>query len=269
MSTKRIRTFCFIFVFSFSALSGFSQDLEFSSGIFSGDCGDFVHTKNVWAIQVNPAQLAYCDKTEIGVAYNTNFSVTDMVCTRVNAVTQMKQLAMGTSMVVFGNSHYRESYYQLCISRKLNEHNALSVKFNVLNQHQDEYGNILNVFSEVAYYGEMKHLLYGVHCINPFRLVSSNDALSIYKIQSGYAITNAVSVTACFIKVGDNEPYLMLGGTYCIKEKYRCSIAYRNSGNPLSFSMQIPIRRCVLEYETNLNFYLGLSHTISFRMKLR
>lgn len=268
MSTRRIRTFCFIFVCFFSFLSSFSQDLRFSSGIFSGDCGDFVHAKNVWAIQVNPAQLAYCNETEIGVAYNTNFSLTDMVCTRVNASTQMKQLALGTSMVVFGNSHYRESYYQLCISRKLNNHNALSVKFNLSNLYQDEYGNNLNVYSEVAYFGEKNHISYGVHCINPFRLVASNDVLSIYKIQGGYAITNAVSVTACLVKIGDYEPYLTIGGTYCFKEKYMCTIAYRNTNNPLNFSVQIPIRCCILEYDTNMNFYLGLSHTICFRLKI-
>ncbi len=268
MSTKRIRTFCFIFVFCHSYISSFSQDLGFSSGFFSGDCCDFVHTKNLWAIQVNPAQLAYCNETEIGVAYNTNFLLTDMVCTRVNAITQMKQLNLGASMVVFGNSHYRESYYQLCASRKINNHNALSVKFNILNLHQDEYGNTLWLIPEVAYYGELKQLSYGVHIVNPFRFVSANNVLSVCKIQSGYAITNAVSITACLIKIGDFEPYLTLGGTYCFLEKYMCTIAYRNHSNPLNFSIQIPIRQCVVEYESNVNFYLGLSHTISFRLKI-
>lgn len=268
MSTKRIRTFCFIFVFCNSCISSFSQDLGFSSGVFSGDCGDFVHTKNVWAIQVNPAQLAYCNETELGVAYNTNFLLTNMVCTRVNAITQMKQLSLGASMVVFGNSHYQELYCQLCTSRKINNHNALSVKFNVVNQHQDEYGNTLSLLPEVAYFGELKQLSYGVHIINPFRFVSTNDALSVYKIQSGYAITTAVSVTACIVKIGDYEPFLTLGGTYCFHEKYMCTIAYRNLSNPLEFSIQIPIHQCVVEYETNVNFYLGLSHTISFRLKI-
>lgn len=268
MNTRRIRNHCFIFVFCFSYISSFSQDLKFSSGIFAGDCCDFVHTKNVWAIQINPAQLAYCNEREIGVAYNTNFLLTDMVCSRVNAITQVKQLSVGTSIVVYGNSHYRESYYQLCVSRKLNTHNALSVKFNVLNRHQDEYGTTLRVFPEIAYLGEQHQLSYGVHIINPFHFFASNDESSMYKLQCGYIITSAVSVTACLIKIDDYKPYMTIGGTYCFIGKYACTLAYRNSQNPLSFSVQIPIRQCVIEYETNTNFYLGLSHTIGFRLKV-
>ena len=51
--------------------------------MFAGENCILATETNVWAVQTNPALLAYCGQAEVGAAYCTNYLATDMVCTRV------------------------------------------------------------------------------------------------------------------------------------------------------------------------------------------
>ncbi len=268
MITKQIKTICFVFVCCNSFLTSFCQESIFSSGLFAGENCSLSLSKNVWAIQTNPAILAFSEQNECGVAYSTNFNVTNMVCSRINACTKMKQVSTAASIVFFGNSHFQESQFNICLARKLNKHNALSLKFNGTRTKNKEFKNSTHVFPEIGYAGESEKMLYGIHIINPLQINSKKkDFHSVFKINCEYSVTPTISVASSIIH-SDWATTFALGAIYNYNNKFRCTLTYRNSQNPISLEVVIPFKQFVCDYETTLNYYLGFSHTIAFRYML-
>lgn len=262
MNTRQINFICFVFVFCSSFLPSFSQEAQFSSGFFSGEGCNFASSRNVWAIQTNPALLANIQQTEVGAAYSTNFYMTNTLCSRINACTQLKQNVIGTSVVYFGNSHFRDSYFDFCIARKLNTHNALGIKLDIQQVFQDEYGHSYHILPEFAYYGENGKLSYGMHIINPLHLFKSNNQTSVFKACCNYQASQDFSLGCSFNQ--STSMNIAVNATYNVKNIISCSLTYCTGNVPFALNFQMPIGNFICDYETEIHYYLGFSHTISF-----
>ncbi|MCQ2959311.1 MAG: hypothetical protein MJ198_03870 [Bacteroidales bacterium] len=264
MNTRQIKTICFVFIFCSLPFSIFSQETQYTSGTFSGKGSILSYAKNVWAIQTNPALLAFCAPTGIGVSYITNYSISDMVCARINACTQMKQISCGTSLLHYGNLHFSESYFSTCFSRKINSHNAIGIKFNILSQKQEEYGTSRFIFPELSYYGEFEKTLFGISIVNPLQIVNRNKYIhSTFAIQGEYKVSKLISIGGN-AQLEDNKMEVAIGSGFTVNRFVKTTITYRNTESPVTFAIQIPLHNFVCEYETSINFYLGFSHMISF-----
>lgn len=269
MNTKRINIVCFVFVLCSSFSNTFSQESKFSSGFFAGENCMLTDTSSLWAMQTNPALLPFGKGTECGVAYSTNYMATDMVCTRINACARMKQLTTATSVVVYGNAYFRESYFDVYFARKLNGHNALGITCGILRQYQEEYNSKTIVFPELAYYGEQGKLSYGIHLINPIRLFKSTSQVeSITKLQTCYRINRYVSCCASIEKATDKNPSFSVGCAYSVKQFLHVSLAYSTHETPLTLLLQFPLWRVRCYYETAYNYYLGMNHSVGFSVKI-
>ena len=265
MTTRRIRTICFVFVCCNSIFSSFCQESKFSSGMFAGENCILATETNVWAVQTNPALLAYCGQAEVGAAYCTNYLATDMVCSRVNACTRMKQLTTAVSTTVFGNTHFRESCLSGCIARKLNADNALAVKFTLTRQMQEEYAPKLSVIPELAYFGEQKKLSYGIHIVNPLRLFrQSSNAISITKLLLNYQINDVVYCSGMFLQKTDISPIISIGVGAKLHKHLQAGLSYSTHETPITLLLQIPLGRMQCYYETSYNYYLGMNHSVGF-----
>lgn len=265
MTTRRIRTICFVFVCCNSIFSSFCQESKFSSGMFAGENCILATETNIWAVQTNPALLAYCGQAEVGAAYCTNYLATDMVCSRVNACTRMKQLTTAISTTVFGNTHFRESCLSGCIARKLNAYNALAVKFTLTRQFQEEYAPNLSVIPELAYFGKQKKLSYGIHIVNPLRLFrQSSDAISVTKLIANYHINDIVYCSGMILQKTDVAPTVSIGVGAKLHKHLQTGISYSSHETPITLLLQIPFGKIRCYYETSYNYYLGMNHSVGF-----
>lgn len=268
MTTRRIRTICFVFVCCNSIFSSFCQESNFSSGMFAGENCILATDTNVWAVQTNPALLAYCGQTEVGAAYSTNYLATDMVCSRINACTRMKQLTTAVSATIFGNTHFRESCFSGSIARKLNFYNALAVKSTITRQFQEEYTPKLSVYPEFAYFGEQKKLSYGIHIVNPLRLFrQSSRAIFVTKLIVNYRINDIVYCSGMFSQKTDVAPTVSLGIGAKPSKYLQAGISYSTHETPVTLLLQIPLERIQCYYETAYNYYLGMTHSMGLLIK--
>ena len=237
--------------------------------MFAGENCILVTDTTVWAVQTNPALLAYCERTEVGATYTTNYLATDMVCSRVNACTKMKQLTTAVSATMFGNTHFRESYFSGSVARKLNTYNALAVKFTITRQFQEEYAPKLSVIPEFAYFGEQKKLSYGIHIINPLRLFrQSKNSISSTKLLFNYRINDVVYWSGMFLKKTDLTPTLSIGIGAKLYKHLQAGISYSTHETPITLLLQIPFGRIQCYYETAYNYYLGMNHSVGFMVKI-
>ena len=269
MNTKQIKTICFVFVLCSSFSKSFSQESKFSSGFFAGENCTLTDTCSVWAMQTNPALLPFGNNTECGVAYSTNYMATDLVCTRVNACTKMKQLSTAVSATIFGNTHFRESFLSGSIARKLNTYNALAIKFTVTRQYQEVYTHKISVYPEFSYCSVHKKLSYGIHIVNPLHFFrQSSETLSSTKMLMHYRINNLVAVSGMFLQQTDYPPMVSVGVAAKLPRHLQAGISYSTQETPITLLLQIPLWRVQCYYETAYNYYLGMNHTIGFAIKL-
>lgn len=268
MTTRRIRTICFVFVCCNSIFSSFCQESKFSSGIFAGENCILATDTNIWAVQTNPALLAYCERTEFGVAYCTNYLATDMVCSRVNACTRMKQLTIASSVIIFGNTHFRHSYFCGSISRKLNQHNSLAIKLSCNRMFQEEFSPTFSVFPEIAYHGIQEKLTYGIHLINALQIFNSSaNNIACTKLYVSYRINDIANCSGMIMKKDDMSPTLSLSVSLKIHNDILAGISYSTNESPVSILIRFPLWHINCHYETSYNYYLGMNHSTGFIIK--
>lgn len=243
--------------------------MQYSSGIFSGDGCSVVSAGNVWSIQANPAMIAFNEQSIAGVAYCTNFDITNMICTRINACTSIKHLGLGSTLLYYGNQHYHNGTLGFCLSRKINQRNALSITFDANKCYNELYKSTLNIYPELAYYGTQDNLSYGLHIINPFGILGTKkDSESIFKIGCNYQINKLFSFASSVQYNSNTGTTFSIATRYNYKDKIVSCLSYQNSQNPIALSFQLPVGNLTCYYETILNLYLGLSHTIMFSFTL-
>ena len=265
MNTRRIKTLGFVFVIYSVFNPVFSQEAQFSTGLFSGEHCSILTSENVFSIQTNPARIANCDQTEIGVAYSTSYYTTNTLCSRINACTPLKQNVIGTSLVVFGNSHFRETHYDLCIARNIFQHYALSVKFDIQQTYQDEYGRTYSILPELAFFGGENKIFYGIHLINPLQIrTNATKNVTISKIQAGYYINKEFCCIAQLQQRTINTFMFSFGLQYNIQEKITVALQYDNHEQPINIMITIPYRKIRCYLETNFNYFLGITNCIAF-----
>lgn len=269
MNTKRINVVCFVFVFGSLFNSVFSQESRFSTGFFSGDLCGMLSTSSVFSIQSNPATLVSCEQTEIGTAYSTNYYTTNMLCSRINACTPVKQNTIGTSVIVFGNAHFRETYYDFCIARRITSHHSVGMKCDIQQEFQDEYSRSFSVFPEFAFFGEQKRLLYGIHLINPLQLrTKSTKHETISKLQAGYKINKELSCLTQLQQTSINKFTFSLELQYNLQEKITIDVQYDNQEQPINLMITLPYKRFRCFVETTFNYYLGITNCVAFSVVL-
>lgn len=269
MNTKQIKLICSVFVCC-SFLDSFSQEFRHTSGLFSGCAANTAPTEtHISSMQSNPAMLPYMEHTEFGVAYCTNYSVTDITCARINAGTKGNTYSYGLSTSIFGNSHFRESNYSFALARTLYKNNSFSLCFDLTRRFQEEYKAKHYIYPELAYYNKSGKLTFGIHTINPIALLKRNsDIISMLKLRGTYTIIEPVQVAFLYAQTNNGVQYVSLGASYSIQDKILCSISYTNNETPLQVAVQIPFWKCLFTYEAQYHFYLGLCHTTEFVIRL-
>lgn len=267
MITRQIKHLCLVFVFFYITYSSLAQETRFSSGFFAGDVCSATPQISIWAFQENPARLAFLKCSEIGIAHTTNFTTANMLCTRINACTQMRHNTIASSIITYGNMLYRESYIQLCLAREIYDNHSISIKLNMANCHQKDHKSIYSLIPEIAFAGSFDKFSYGIQTTNPIGICKQSKYIeSRYKISGSYFVTEdiLVSLGIC-ISDYDNTIFAISVGHTIIKW-LEWNLTYQTSKNPFVLGLSIPLRGISLQYETIVNYYLGLSHTIGLRI---
>lgn len=266
MNSKRINLICFVFVIFCSFKTSYCQEFRHTSGLYSGCAANTAITeKHIWAIKANPAILPFMEHSEIGVNYCTNYKISDIMCSSINACTKGDFLSFGMSYSIFGNKYYRVSNYTLCTARKLNKNNALGISCDIERTFQEIYKATYLVFPELAYFGRFEKLSYGIHVVNPFRIISSKkkQGVSLFKTTATYQITKDSDLGILLSQDTEGNQTFAIATSYSIKNKYRFGLAYSTAETPIIVTVQIPISSFIMNYETSCNQYLGFSHTFS------
>ncbi|MCQ2608331.1 MAG: hypothetical protein MJ197_06560 [Bacteroidales bacterium] len=220
-------------------------------------------------MQSNPAMLPYMEHTEVGIAYCTNYNVTDITCARISAGTKGNTFSYGLSTAVFGNSHFRESNYSFALARTFYKNNSFALCFDLTRRYQEEYKARHYVYPELAYYTKSGKLSLGIHAINPIDLFKQNDDItSMLKLRSTYNVVEPVQISFLYAQSNDGIQYVSLGASYSIQDKILCCISYTNNESPLQLAVQFPLWKCLFTYEAQYHFYLGLCHTTEIVISL-
>lgn len=270
MNTRQINfLICSVFVCC-SYLESFSQEFRHTSGLFSGSAANTASTEtHIWAMQSNPAMLPYLGHTEIGVAYSTNYSATDITCARINAGAKGNTFSYGLSTEIFGNTHYRESNYSFSLARTLFKSNSFALCFDVTKRFQEELHSKYYVYPELAYYAKTGKISLGIHTINPTSLLKRNsDITSVLKLRTTYNIIDPVQIAFLYAQTNNGVQYVSFGASYSIQDKILCTISYTNNESPIQIAVQFPVWKCLLTYEAQYHFYLGLCHTTEIVISL-
>ncbi|MCL2327042.1 MAG: hypothetical protein FWC39_00870 [Bacteroidetes bacterium] len=222
---------------------------------------------NLWAVQNNPAALAFAPRINAGFAHKNYYSIKGLNMLQANVVGNTTFAAIGGSYQLFGNEFYQIGAASVKLAKQLGERFAFAIGGTVFFAYKEmeEYSEKPTIAPDIAFLGRTKNKFsYAFHIINP--LPNRNSSLynkSTYKIGGAYnGITN-LNISTLLQKT-ETEPISVHAGVeYSVFNILVAQVGFSNSYTPISFGIDARIKNIRLGVACEFHSYIGISNILS------
>jgi len=225
----------------------------------------------VWAVQNNPAALAFAPSVSAGFAHKNHYSVKGLNSMQASAAGNAKFLAIGGSYQFFGNEFYQIGAASLKLAKQIGEQFAFAIGGTVFFAHKEmeEYCKPA-VAPDIAFLGRTKSKFsYAFHIVNPLpNRESSLYNKSTYKIGGAYSGIADLNISAMLQKTETEPVSIHAGAEYCVFNILTAQIGFSNSYTPISFGINARIKNICLGAACEFHSYIGISNILSISASL-
>lgn len=222
---------------------------------------------NVWAVQNNPAALAFSPRISAGFAHKNHYTVKGLNSLQANIAGNTTFAAIGASYQLFGNEFYQIGTASIKLAKQIGEQFAIAIGSNVFFAYKElkEYRNKPQIAPDIAFLGRTKNkFYYSFHIVNP--LPNRNSSLynkSTYKIGGAYSGIARLDISTLLQKT-ETEPLTIHAGVeYNVFSILVAQVGFSNSYTPISFGIDAHIKNIRLGTACEFHSYLGISNILS------
>ena len=190
----------------------------------TGIGGASVTLQDFWSTFNNQAGLAYVENIEVGLAYESRFSLNELSLKSLAIAIPTNSGVFGFAATSFGFSDYAESKYGLSYGRLLAENISLGGQINYQSiRLPGAYGSWSTVSGELGLQAKITNeLSIGAHVVNPAKIKITENPderlSSIIKIGSAYQFSEKVMAAMEVEKVIDQDASLKTGIEYLFSD---------------------------------------------------
>jgi hypothetical protein len=226
---------------------------------------------NVWAVQNNPAALAFAPRFAAGFAHKNYYSLKEVNALQANAAYNAKFLALGAAYSLFGNEFYRVGVASVKLARQLGDFFAIAIGGSMLTAYKEmeEYSSTV-ITPDVAFLGRTKaKFSYAFHVVNPFpRRNSTLYNKSTYKIGAAYAGIRNLNVQGMLQKTETEYLTAHLGLEYTAFRVLALHMGFSNSNTPFSFGIDAIVKQFRMGAACEFHSYMGISTVLALAVSL-
>ncbi|MDR0940616.1 MAG: hypothetical protein LBM68_00145 [Bacteroidales bacterium] len=221
----------------------------------------------VWAVQNNPAALAFSPRVSAGIAHKNHYSIKGLNSFQANVAGNTPFAAIGTSFQLFGNEFYQIGSASLQLAKQIGEQCAIAIGGTVFFAYKElqEYTEKPTIAPDIAFLGRTKHKFsYAFHIVNP--LPNRNSKVynkSTYKIGGAYSGIKHLNVSTMLQKTETEPLSIHAGVEYSLFNILVTQIGFSNSSAPVSFGIDAYLKNIRFGIACEFHSYLGISNLLS------
>lgn len=251
---------CSVFCFS-------QQNLHLSALASTAKSHAAMSDTNVWAVQNNPAALAFSPRISAGFAHKNHYSLKGVNSLQANIAGNTPFIAIGGSYQLFGNEFYKIGTASIQCARKIGKQMAIAIGGNIFFAHKEfeEFTNKPIIAPNIAFLGRTKNKFsYAFHIVNPFPNRNSNIYnKSAFKIGGAYSSITNLSISTLLQKIENEALSIHAGVEYNIFNTLVAQIGFSNNYTPISFGVDVRLKTIRLGVACEFHSHLGTSNILS------
>lgn len=226
-----------------------------------------VAEQSLWAIQNNPAGLAYLKGWHFGVYYENQWMLRETAFKSGGFAKGIDGLGcIGLSLTQFGYADYNENKFGVAYARAFGPYLQMGLQFDWLLLHWgDNYPNRNSPCFELGVQSQVtEQLRLGAYLFNPFRLKLASvndDALPIVmRFGLAYGFTEGF-VGQCELEKDSQKTGVSLRGgfEYILWERFSIRAGVQHNPDLLSFGVGYRIQRLQVDVAAQMHQALGAS----------
>jgi hypothetical protein len=230
-----------------------------------GGCS--VASRGLWAMQNNPAGMAYLDKFSFGLYYENRWFMPETAYKSAALAVPVKFGCLGLSFNQFGSSKYSENKFGLAYAKDFGPYLQIGLQLDyLLISLGNEYGRQSAVTFELGIQSQVtEKLRLGTYIFNPvsFKLeqsINQEKLPIVFRFGAAYQFTKDF-VGLCEIeKNTDHEGVSLRGGLeYEALKKFYLRAGVQTNPGLLSFGLGYEIRFVRIDVAAQLHQLLGAS----------
>ncbi len=222
---------------------------------------------NLWAVQNNPAAMAFAPQISAGIAHKNLYSVKGLNMFQANIVGNTTFASIGSYFQIFGNEFYQIGTASVKLAKQLGEQYALAIGGTAFFAYKEmeEYAKKPVIIPDIAFLGRTKSKFsYAFHIVNPLPDRNSNLLnKSTYKVGGAYAGISNVNASAMLQKTESESLTAHVGVEYTVFNILVAQLGLSNSGTPISFGIDAMAKNIRLGVACEFHSYLGISNILS------
>ena len=221
---------------------------------------------NLWAVQNNPAALAFAPRVSAGFAHKNFYSIKGLNMLQANVVGNTRFAAIGASYQLFGNEFYQIGTASVKLAKQIGERFSFAIGGNIFFAYKEmeEYSKP-TIAPDISFLGRTKNKFsYAFHIVNP--LPNRNSSLynkSTYKAGGAYGGITDLTISAMVQKTETEPVSIHAGVEYNVLNILTAQVGFSNRYTPVSFGIDASIKNIRLGIACEFHSYMGISNIFS------
>ena len=229
--------------------------------------GSSVASRDLWAIQNNPAGLAYLDKFSIGLYYENRWFLPETAYKSGAIALPTKFGCLGVSFNQFGSSKYSENKFGLAYAKDFGPYFQMGLQLDYLFIHTgNDYGRQSAITFELGIQSQVtQKLRLGTYIFNPVSIylkqtLNQEKLPIVFRFGAAYQFTKAF-VGQCEVEKNTERGGISLRGglEYEVLKSFYVRAGVQSNPGILTFGLGYALRFLKIDAAAQLHQELGAS----------
>lgn len=229
--------------------------------------GSSVAARGLWAMQNNPAGMAYLDKTSLGLYYENRWFLPETAYKSAAVAVPVKIGCLGLSFNQFGSSKYSENKFGLAYAKDFGPYLQIGLQLDYLLLNIGEkYGKQSAVTFELGLQSQVtEKIRLGTYIFNPVsftlkQTINQEKLPVVFRFGLAYQFTKDFSGQCEIEKNTDHEGVSIRGGLeYEVLKNFYLRAGLQTNPGLLTFGLGYEIRFTRIDVAAQLHQVLGAS----------
>jgi len=222
-----------------------------------------------WAVDNNPAAMAFIKDWGAGVAYENRFQLNELSYRSAVLAKEVNKGAFGVSVNQFGYTAFLEERIGLSYGQKLSDYLSLGIQMNYRSTKLGEgYGSQNALSGNVGLLARINdELLMAAYVVNPNRAKRSRETAETYptliKLGAAYQFSKKVDLLSEFEKDIDREGKIIIGVEYRATDIFHLRAGYGSNPALSTFGFGLRLQNFQIDFASTFDSRLGFSPQVS------